>query len=339
MIEWFVRHLGAGLGGPQPAGEACRSPDPRGYEECKERVRVRVDRVKRLVELTVEDLVASPVWRYEAGSGAAALVAPTKRQSLSQSDDEIFLGATEFELFGSGRFFGFCFPADDSGLDYLQPVIVTRSGHVTFWFDGPAAPEVLSGQWRALGKEPGDIFPIAFRCLVPVDGRTVSGHIDGVQSSEDLMSGPAAPRILVERGSPERIDIATRSPRGAVRIPTARPVQPRRDTGPVEKRTARRRKAGMTVEFTQGALHGTGTIKDVSPRGMFVHSTRIPDTGPALRLTVNLPDGRRLLVTGRVVRGGEGFSPSAPSPGFGLLLAEESPEYEDFFSRLPDKPE
>ena len=72
---------------------------------------------------------------------------------------------------------------------------------------------------------------------------------------------------------------------------------------------------------------------------MFVHSTRIPDTGPALRLTVNLPDGRRLVVTGRVVRGGEGFSPSAHSPGFGLLIAEESPEYEDFFSRLPDKTE
>ena len=295
--------------------------------------------MKRLVELTVEDLVARPVWRYEGGTGAEALVAPTKRESLSQSDDEIFLGATEFELFGSGRHFGFCFPADDSGLDYLQPVIVSGSCHVTFWFDGPAAPEVLSRQWRALGKEPGEIFPIAFRCLVPVDGRTVSGHIAGVQSSQDLTSGPAAPAISEGPVSTDRGDAGGRSPRSAVRIPTARPVQARRDTGPVEKRTARRRKADMSVEFTQGALHGTGRIGDVSPRGMFVHSTRIPGTGPALRLTVNLPEGRRLVLTGRVVRSGEGFSSSAASPGFGLQLAEESPEYEDFFSRLPDKTE
>ena len=284
-------------------------------------------RVKRLVELTVQDLVASPVWRYEGGSGAEAVVAPVKRDSLSQADDEIFLAATDFELFDTSRHFGFCFPADNSGLDYLQPVIVSGSQHVAFWFEAPTAPEALAAQWRALEKEPDQIFPVLFRCLVPVDGRAVSGRIAGVESSQNLLSGgpPATPNDPDAAGT-------------NVRILTTRPVQARRDTGAVEKRTARRRKAEMTVEFTQGAFHGTGVIGDLSRRGMFVRSNRIPGTGPALRLTVNLPEGRKLVLTGRVVRSAEDSSPSKPPSGFGLRLSDDSPDYEDLLSRLRDKP-
>jgi PilZ domain len=285
--------------------------------------------VKRLVELTVQDLTASPVWSYEGGSGAEAVVAPTQRDALSQADDEIFLAATDFELFDATRHVGFCFPADDSGLDYLQPVIVSESRHVAFWFDGPATPEALSAQWAALGKEPDEIFPVAFRCLVLVDGREVSGRIAGVESSERLMSGGPAPAI------PSDSDPAGRT----VRILTARPVQARRGTGAVEKRTARRRKAEMTVDFTQGDFHGTGVIGDLSRRGMFVRSTRIPGTGPNLRLTVNLPEGRKLVLTGKVVRSSADDSRSKRAPGFGLRLSEDSPDYATLLSRLRRKPE
>jgi hypothetical protein len=291
-----------------------------------------LDAVKRLDDLNVEDLKASPVWRYEGGSGAHATVASTKRQSLSQADDEIFLAATEFELFDSSRHFGFCFPADDSGIDYLQPVILSPSCHVNFWFDGPAAPEVLSSQWKALGKEPREVFPVAYRCLVPVDGRTVNGRIERVGSSRELTSGSPAPTIS---GDPIA---AAQDLRGATRIPTARPVQARRDTGPIEKRTARRHTAEMSVAFTQGGLHGTGITSDLSPRGMFVRSTRIPAAGPMLRLKVNLPEGRTLVLTGRVVRGSTAISSAGASSGFGLRLAEDSPEYEDLVTRLRDKP-
>jgi len=287
--------------------------------------------VKRLVDLTAEDLESSPVWRYEGGSGSLAIVTPSRRTALSQNDDEIFLAATDFELFDASRHFGFCFPADDSGIDYLQPVIVSPSGQVSFWFDGPAIAEVLTRQWRLIAKESQDIFPVTFRCLVPVDGRTVSGRIESVASSRDLTSGPSAPAILEER-------IPAASPSNAAGIPAARPIQARRDTGPVEKRTARRRKAEMEVEFTQGNLAGTGTIGDLSPRGMFVKSRQIPTAGPTVRLKVNLPEGRTLILNGKVVRDGSGTSSAGAPPGFGLRLADESQEYEDLLSRLRDKP-
>lgn len=291
--------------------------------------------VKRLADLSVEDLEANRVWRYEGGTGAESMVAPAKRKTLSQRDDEIFLAATEFELFDSSQHFGFCFPADDTGIDYLQPVILTRSGQVSFWFDGPPAPDVLSKQWRALGKESREIFPVAFKCLVPVDGRTVSGRIEGVESSQDLTSELPSSTLADDSGLSEAMDAMLGGPD---RIPTARPVQARRDTGPIEKRTARRRKAEMKVEFTQGDLRGTGVIGNVSPRGMFVRSTQIPGAGPMLRLKVNLPGGRTLLLTGRVVRGATAISSATTSRGFGLRLAEDSPEYEELVSRLRRKP-
>jgi hypothetical protein len=267
-------------------------------------------RVKRLVELTIEDVEAHPVWRYEGGQGAEALAAPVDRRALSQSDDEIFLAATEYELFDATKHAGFCFPADGTAIDYLQPVILTPAGQVTFWFDGPVSPETLSKQWEALGREPAQIFPVAFRCLVPVDGRTVSGRIDGIESSDRL------------------------APRPGTEAPTRRT-----GVGTGETRTARRRSAEMTVEFRQGSLQGTGVIGDVSRRGMYVRSSWIPGAGPVLRLTVHLPGGRKLDLTGRVVRRVDEASPSVAPSGFGLRLLDEWPGYDELFhrKRVPKK--
>ena len=284
--------------------------------------------MKRLSELTIEDLRGAPVWRYEEGSGAAAMVSPAKRTALSQSDDEIYLAATNFELFDGTGHVGFCFPADDSGLDYLQPAIVTGSGQVNFWFDAPVSDKELERQWRLLGKSEAEILPATFRCLIPVDGRTVTGRIQRVETAGALPVAGLAPPTLESAGAEEA---------EPERVPTARPVQARRDTGPVEKRTARRRKAEMEVEFTQDGMPATGVIGDLSPRGMFVRSSRIPGTGPNLRLTVNLPNGRKLVLTGKVVRTVLGRSAKSMS-GFGLRIAGDSPEYDELLLKLRNKP-
>ncbi|HEY6050926.1 MAG TPA: PilZ domain-containing protein [Thermoanaerobaculia bacterium] len=308
--------------------------------------------MKRLADLTVEDLTSVPVWRYEGGSDEEALVVPVRRDSLSQMDDDVFLAATEFELADSARHFGFCFPADDSGIDYLQPVIVAGSRHVGFWFDAPVTPEVLAEQWAALGKGAESVSPVRFKCLVPVDGRTVSGEIPSIEFSANLAaSGPvavppppppdraAAPSSRNESDSERRLRPAPRWS-GAERMLTARPVPARRrNTERVEKRTARRRPVEMAVDFSQDAFHGSGVTGDVSRRGMFVRSNRIPGTGPLLRLTVHLPEGRKLFLTGRVVRSAEpsGFPRPAGSTGFGLRFADESPEYENLLDWLSDE--
>jgi len=88
--------------------------------------------MKRLFDLTVEDLTATPVWRYEGGDGAGAVVAPESRDSLTQADEEIYLACTEFQLADSSRYLGLCFPVDAASLEHLQPVIMTPAGHVRF---------------------------------------------------------------------------------------------------------------------------------------------------------------------------------------------------------------
>jgi PilZ domain len=299
--------------------------DRRG-EDAKLEVRtIEDDIVKRIADLTNEDLESNPVWRYEEGIGPNALVTPAERTMLSQSDDEVYLAATRFELFDGSGFAGYCFPADDSGIDYLQPAIVTGGGHVNFWTEGPTSPEELEERWRILGRAAGQIFPVAFQCLVPVDGRPVSGWIAGVESSRDLT---VAIRELPEGPGREE------GPAGPP-APTARPVGARRSgSAPADKRTAHRRSAEMTVEFTQDALHGSGVAENITRRGMFVRSTRTPTPGPQVRLTVSLPGGRKLVLTGRVVRQSEGAS----SRGFGLRLVDDFPNYDSLFPSIRHKP-
>ncbi len=293
--------------------------------------------MKRLADLTVEDLTSAPVWRYEGGEGANAVVVADGRDGLSQMDDEIFLAATDFLLSDSSQHLGFCFPVDNAGLDYLQPVIVTRTGHVQFWFDGVVAPEVLSAQWAALGKRAEEVFPVRFRCRVSVDGSDVTGVIPGIESSAGTLSArPVGPLA----GASEEVDeVPYSSGRPDGTVLSARPKRVRRvfasRAGIVVTRTAPRRRVEMMVEFDQGGSRGTGVTGDVSRGGIFVRSARPPNSGPAVNLTVHLPGGRKLLLVGRVVRSAAA-SEQSPSPGFALRLTDKPAEYDEFFSRLLD---
>jgi PilZ domain len=290
--------------------------------------------MKRLAELTIEDLTTAPVWRYEGGSGADAAVVAERRDSLSQLDDEIFLAATEFVLPDSSQHLGFCFPVDDAGIDYLQPVIVTPTAHVRFWFDETIAPEVLSAQWNALGRREEEIFPVRFRCRVPVDGRTVAGVIPNVETPASTSPAHRNPSELTG-------EVPDRSRRADGSAASLRPSRVRRSierrAGIPEKRTAPRHRVEMMVEFDEGGSRVTGVTGEISRSGMFVRSARLPNGGPAVNLTVHLPGGRELLLKGRVVPNSAPADPARPA-GFGLRLTEKPDEYDDFLSRLHDVP-
>jgi hypothetical protein len=284
--------------------------------------------VKRLVDLTVGDLTASPVWRYEGGSSEDALVVAEDRASLSQQDEEILLAATEFVLSDSSRHLGFCFPVDGEGIDYLQPVIVAPAMHVRFWFDGSVTPELLAAQWNALGKEEKEIFPVSFSCRVPVDGRTVGGVIPRVATPASVAPVKRSTR---ESAGESPVPDARADGTGS-RAPSGRARRLRESrAGIPEKRTAPRHRVEMLVEFDLGGSWERGVTGEISRSGMFVRSPRIPSVGPAVNLTVHLPGGRELLLKGRVVPASE--DPAQPA-GFGVRLTEGSGEYDEFIKRL-----
>lgn len=85
--------------------------------------------MKPLHELTLEDLARSPVWRCTGSPDSEASVERTELSALSEASPEIFVVRTSFTLSDGSSVAGYCSPTDDSGLDYVQPVIITESGH------------------------------------------------------------------------------------------------------------------------------------------------------------------------------------------------------------------
>lgn len=134
--------------------------------------------MKRLLDLKPADLERSAIWRYAGETDETALVRATERSELSVADSGLFIARTQFALGNGAQHVGFCSPGRETTLDYLQPVIVTASGPVYFWFDDPPSQESLLAQWARLGVRGEDIFPVHFRCTVAVDGEFVTGIIE-----------------------------------------------------------------------------------------------------------------------------------------------------------------
>ena len=138
--------------------------------------------MKRLAELTAADLRQHPVWMYHSGPSdgdLGATVEAVERPSLSENEDGVFIAATRFVLADGSEWPGYCSPQDSSGLDYVQPVVVTEHGPNPMWFEQVLSPEEESRWWKRFGRGRDAVFPISWECLVPVDGAVVSGVING----------------------------------------------------------------------------------------------------------------------------------------------------------------
>ena len=133
--------------------------------------------MKRLAELTADDFQANPVWEYKGASDADAMVSSTNLRAMVEDNDVVLLAATEFRLADGTKLSGFCSPSDPSGLDYVQPVICTRLGQVALWAETLPTRAAVEMAWKPLGKRLDQVFPLQFRCLVPVNKQEVSGVI------------------------------------------------------------------------------------------------------------------------------------------------------------------
>lgn len=134
--------------------------------------------MKRLHDLAPFDLERAAVWHYDGESDDVAHVRATQRDTLSDGDAGTFIARTQFLLASGAQHIGFCSPALECGLDVIQPVILTSDGPVYFHFEEPPSQETLDAQWRRLGVGHEQIFPVHFRCTVPVDGVFVTGVIE-----------------------------------------------------------------------------------------------------------------------------------------------------------------
>lgn len=103
-----------------------------------------------------------------------------------------------------------------------------------------------------------------------------------------------------------------------------------------ERRSFARKKRRFLVEFNLRGSACTGFTYDISPSGIFVRSIRLPDPGTFMTANLHLPDGKRVLVRGRVIRSfrvAAALSRLIPS-GFSIRLSESPEEYYQFLASL-----
>lgn len=102
-----------------------------------------------------------------------------------------------------------------------------------------------------------------------------------------------------------------------------------------ERRRLKRVVKRIPAWFQAGPLRGTGYIKNLSKRGIFICSDLLPGQGEEVHVVIEPPDGDKLEIVG-IVRWTSTQLPDEAErpPGFGILIETPSEEYRDFFAQL-----
>ena len=133
---------------------------------------------KPISKLTREDLAATPIWELRGESGSE-LVCPTSLTALDEyHDGPVHIAATRYVAASGDAYYGYCSPADTSGLDYVQPVVLTPRGPFPLWHPGGLSQAHVDALASALSVAPSALFPLQMECLVTVDGVLYTGCVD-----------------------------------------------------------------------------------------------------------------------------------------------------------------
>lgn len=131
---------------------------------------------KLLSELTMDDLSKNRVWEYLI-EGNTEIVRPSNRTEIFDDNKNSWIVLTEFTLRNGQKHLGFCSPQDPSGLDYIQPVIITLSGHLAFYKETEWSVDDRLLALQFLGLSLKDVFPIEFKTKVKCDSNYYYGTI------------------------------------------------------------------------------------------------------------------------------------------------------------------
>lgn len=158
---------------------------------------------KQVYDLTLDDVKCYPVWQYaldeegEDGQDEATVrPVPVEEMDLQHSS---YIVRARFLLADGTTAIGTVTVSDlpDDGIIKIegdndgnakrQPVIITSSGQIGFWFGSikPKDKEIAEA-YLALGcKSPGAVFPLTYRVDVQMPNCPAGGRIGGFQYLED----------------------------------------------------------------------------------------------------------------------------------------------------------
>jgi hypothetical protein len=142
-------------------------------------------------DLTLEDLGDVPVWEFaldEEGERGQDEQTVRSRAEITCVDprEGVFVVATSFAAASSSEYRGFATAHETSGAGYVQPTIVTETGHVAFWYGSVRGSrrerelqEEIAGAYQALETSPNDLFPLAWKMDVSVRDAPDQGVLSG----------------------------------------------------------------------------------------------------------------------------------------------------------------
>jgi hypothetical protein len=125
-----------------------------------------------------EDLINFPVWRHWAEGGDEKAI-PENIREISEStiNESTYIVLTEFTLNNNVKYMSFCSPQDFSGLDYVQPVLLTDEFQITFFKYGIWTKEEVNEQLDKLQLKREEVFPLSFETKISCDGQFLRGII------------------------------------------------------------------------------------------------------------------------------------------------------------------
>jgi hypothetical protein len=142
---------------------------------------------RQVYDLTLVDMKRSPVWEFaldEEGKEGQdeATVRPYRFAPPLNPNDGMFIVQADFALADGTLMEGYLTPPAQGVGDIrtFQPVIITEQGQVVFWY-GILEPdtETVSQNYRVLGKNAPQVFPIRFRSAVEILGGPIEGDLQG----------------------------------------------------------------------------------------------------------------------------------------------------------------
>jgi hypothetical protein len=143
---------------------------------------------KSVVDLTLADLVASPVWEFALdeegveGQDETTVRPRTVDGSLDPASG-MFVARARFALADGTIMSGYFTPPvqGEADLGTFQPVIITPTGQVIFWC-GMIVPDdaMIAQSYARLGKTgASQVFPLHFESAVQLKYGTIKGEVQG----------------------------------------------------------------------------------------------------------------------------------------------------------------
>lgn len=132
--------------------------------------------LKKLIELTKYDLLDRNVWEHW-NENNIEFVKPSDQTEIYEKSNIGHIVLTDFVLNNNTNLLGFCSPQDTSGLEYIQPVIITDKGQIELWRDKEWSENEKKELLEKLGLTSKEVFPIVYKTRVKCDTKFYSGTI------------------------------------------------------------------------------------------------------------------------------------------------------------------